>query len=197
MPFHHLAITTKDLAASHRFYTEAIGFSLERVDVLETPGGGWMRHAFFDTGDGSLLALFELHDASLGDFRTDLSTGLGLPHWANHIAFSAGDLDGFEVHRRRLLASGHGCAVMDHDSAISLYVDDPNGILIELSTTIAPLVTDAHRRAAEQLLRHPSPPVTTGEPPMEFFDATDAEPPGSAIVVRARTRSHAPAVPPG
>ena len=33
MSFSHLAITTKDLVATHRFYTEAVGFALAKVDV--------------------------------------------------------------------------------------------------------------------------------------------------------------------
>ena len=33
MPVHHLAIVTTDLEASHRFYTEAMGFTLAKVEV--------------------------------------------------------------------------------------------------------------------------------------------------------------------
>ena len=32
MAFHHVAITTRDLAATHAFYTEVMGFELVRVD---------------------------------------------------------------------------------------------------------------------------------------------------------------------
>jgi catechol 2,3-dioxygenase-like lactoylglutathione lyase family enzyme len=186
MSFHHLAITTKDLAATHRFYTEAVGFTLAKVDVLETPGGGWARHVFYDTGDGSLLAVLEFHDESLGEFRTDLSTGLGLPNWANHIAFGAADLDALEVHRHRLLDHGHGCVIMDHHEAISLYADDPNGILVELSTWVRPFFTEENRRRAADLIRATSPIITIGEPPMEFFDPAPAPVLGSDIVEHAR-----------
>ena len=106
MSFHHLAITTKDMVATHRFYTETVGFTLAKVDVLDLPGGGWARHAFYDTGDRSLLAVLEPHDESLGEFRTDLSTGLGLPSWANHVAFGVADFDALEQLRHRLLEHG-------------------------------------------------------------------------------------------
>ena len=139
MSIDHVAITTKDLAATHRFYTEAIGFTLVRVEVLDTPTGGWMRHAFYDTGDGTTLAVFDFHDDTMGPFTTALSSGLGLPVWANHLAFGAGDLDALEQRRLRLLDHGVGCVVMDHDSAIALYVDDPNGIMIEFSSMLRPL----------------------------------------------------------
>ena len=186
MSFHHLAITTKDLAATHGFYTEAVGFTLAKVDVLETPGGGWARHAFYDTGDQSVLAVLEFHDESLGDFRTDLSTGLGLPNWANHIAFGAADLDALDAHRYRLMAHGHGCVIMDHHEAISLYADDPNGILVEFSTWVRPFFTEENRRHAADLIHAASPTITIDEPPMEFFDPAPAPVLGSDIIERAR-----------
>ncbi len=37
MAFHHVAITTKDLDATHRFYTEAMGFELVKVEAQPTP----------------------------------------------------------------------------------------------------------------------------------------------------------------
>ncbi len=57
MAFHHVAITTRDLAATHAFYTGAMGFELVRVEAAATPestadGIGWARHVFYDTGNG-------------------------------------------------------------------------------------------------------------------------------------------------
>lgn len=186
MSLHHVAITTKDLEATHRFYAESVGFTLAKVDVLELPGGGWARHAFFDTGDESLLAVLEPHDHSLGEFRTDLSTGLGLPSWANHIAFGVADFDAFEELRHRLLEHGHGCAVMDHHEAVSLYADDPNGIVVEFSVRVRPFFTEENRRRASDLIHAEKPAVTIGEPPMEFFDPAPALVLPSEIVERAR-----------
>jgi catechol 2,3-dioxygenase-like lactoylglutathione lyase family enzyme len=186
MSFSHLAITTKDMVATHRFYTEAVGFTLAKVDVLDLPGGGWARHAFYDTGDRSLLAVLEPHDDSFGEFRTDLSTGLGLPSWANHIAFGVADFDALEGLRRRLLDRGHGCVVMDHHEAIALYTDDPNGIVVEFSVWVRPFFTAENRRRAAALIDAESPAVTIGEPPMEFFDPAPAPAIGSDIIERAR-----------
>src|SRR5690606_10402586 len=39
MGFHHVALATTDLAATDRFYREAMGFELVRVDVIPTEGG--------------------------------------------------------------------------------------------------------------------------------------------------------------
>jgi len=186
MSFHHLAITTKDLPGTHRFYTEAAGFALAKVDVLDSPVGGWMRHALYDTGDGSVLAVLEFNDDSMGEYRTDLSTGLGLPSFANHIAFGAHDLDELDARRLCLLDHGHGCVVMDHDYTISLYVDDPNGIVIEFSTWVRPMLTEENRRLAQDLIHAKTPAVNVGEPVMEFFDPTQPRQIASSIVAKAR-----------
>jgi catechol 2,3-dioxygenase-like lactoylglutathione lyase family enzyme len=186
MSFHHVAITTKDLPGTHRFYTEAAGFALAKVDVLDSPVGGWMRHALYDTGDGSVLAVLEFNDDSMGEYRTDLSTGLGLPSFANHIAFGAHDLDELDARRLCLLDHGHGCVVMDHDYTISLYVDDPNGIVIEFSTWVRPMLTEENRRLAQDLIHAKTPAVNVGEPVMEFFDPTQPRQIASSIVAKAR-----------
>jgi catechol 2,3-dioxygenase-like lactoylglutathione lyase family enzyme len=186
MSIDHVAITTKDLAGTHRFYTEAVGFALVKVDVLDNPFGGWMRHALYDTGDGTILAVLEFNDDSMGEYRTDLSTGLGLPRFANHIAFGAHDLDALEAHRHRLLDHGHGCAVMDHHYTIALYTDDPNGITIEFSTGLRPLLTEKNFRLAQHLIHAQAPAINTGEPMMEFFDPAEPRSVSSDIVENAR-----------
>lgn len=186
MSIHHVGITTKDLPATHRFYTEAAGFALAKVDVLDSPVGGWMRHALYDTGDGSVLAVLEFNDDSIGEYRTDLSTGLGLPSFANHIAFGAHDLDELEARRLCLLDHGHGCVVMDHDYTIALYVDDPNGIVIEFSTWVRPMFTEENRRVAQDLIHAVSPAVNGGEPTMEFFEPAERHALTSRIVENAR-----------
>ena len=103
MGFHHLAIATRDLDATHRFYTEAMGFELVKTVVAATPdgGGGWARHLFYDAGDGGMLAIWDLHDDEHipPDFSPAISTGLGLPSWVNHIAFNATDLDDIAASR--------------------------------------------------------------------------------------------------
>src|SRR3954471_10181581 len=89
MPFSHLAFATRDLRATHRFYSRAIGFELVRVDVGDLPGGGWFRHVLYDVGGGEFLTFFDLHDDDITEYETAISTGLGLPSWVNHIALNA------------------------------------------------------------------------------------------------------------
>jgi len=169
MAFHHVAIATRDLDASHRFYTEAMGFELVHVDVIPFLEDGWARHLFYDTGNGELLALWDLHDAgTLGEYDPAISTGLGLPNFVNHIAFGAADLDDLEVRKDRLVAQGHDVARIDHGWCTSIYANDPSGIMVEFCTTTAAL-TDENRRAAARRLKADAPPVSREEPNVEFF----------------------------
>jgi hydroxymethylpyrimidine pyrophosphatase-like HAD family hydrolase len=63
MAFHHLALATNDMAATHRFYTEAMGFELVKTVVAPTPSGkGWAKHVFYDTGGDGMIAFWDLHD---------------------------------------------------------------------------------------------------------------------------------------
>src|SRR5215510_1862702 len=148
MAFSHLALATHDLRATHRFYSEAVGLELVHVDVGDLPSGGWFRHAFYDVGGNELLAFFDLHDEDIATYETAISTGLGLPSWVNHVALNAASLDDIEVRKRRLLDNGHDCVVVDHGVAVSLYVEDPNGITIEFCHTLEGTFTDDDRRRA-------------------------------------------------
>ena len=56
MPFHHLALATRDMPAIHKFYSKAMGFDLVKVERGPTPEGGFAKHFFFDTGAGELMA---------------------------------------------------------------------------------------------------------------------------------------------
>ena len=61
---HHLAITPKNFPASHKFYTEVMGFTLVKIVKRHAMGGekaGWTKHVFYDTGKGSYFVLWDLH----------------------------------------------------------------------------------------------------------------------------------------
>ena len=58
--FHHVAVASKDVKKSHKFYTEAMGFKLKKIVKRQSPEGGWTKHIFYDTGDGGLFAIWDL-----------------------------------------------------------------------------------------------------------------------------------------
>ena len=155
MAFHHIALVTNDLAATHRFYTEAMSFTLAKVVIGPTENPqGWARHVFYETGDG-LMAFWELHDDALPTVDPALSTGIGLPGWVNHLAFAVGP-EGLGPHRERWLAYGIDVVELDHGFCVSIYANDPNGTLVEWCSDTRPL--DEHDRAeAEALLFDPAP----------------------------------------
>lgn len=164
MPFHHVALATRDLKASHEFYTGPMGFRLVKVVAAETPRNGWAKHLFYDTGEGELIAFWDLHDDSIpADFSPAISSGLGLPAWVNHVAFAARDVADLEARRERLLDHGVEVTEVDHGWCRSIYATDPNGILVEFCTSTRPLDT-ADRREAEALLADPAPPVAAPPP---------------------------------
>lgn len=159
MAFHHVAVATRDLPAVHAFYAEAMGFRLDRVNVAPTPDGGWARHAFYDTGNGEMIAFWDIHDdPKVGDFDSSISRGLGLPEWTNHLAFAAETLDALATARDRWLANGHDVAEIDHGWCTSIYTMDPNGIMVEWCCTTAP-VTDQDRADAHAWLTAAEPPL--------------------------------------
>lgn len=171
MAFHHVALATRDLAATHRFYTEAMGFTLAKVVVAPTGNpGGWAKHVFYETGDDELMAFWEIFDEALDGFDPAISTSQGLPDWVNHLAFHATP-ETLPTHRDRWLANGIDVAEVDHGFCTSIYASDPNGILVEWCATTRAF-TDAERREAHDMLD-----ATTAEfppdPPVTFHLAAD------------------------
>jgi catechol 2,3-dioxygenase-like lactoylglutathione lyase family enzyme len=158
MAFHHLAIATRDIDATHAFYSDAMGFDLVKANVGPTEKG-WAKHLFYDTGGHGLIAFWDLHDESVPDtWSPAISTGLGLPMWTNHIAFDAADLDDLASRRQRWLDHGHTVSEIDHGWCTSIYTVDPNGILVEFCTTTAAFTPDDRIRALD-VLRAGSPDV--------------------------------------
>jgi catechol 2,3-dioxygenase-like lactoylglutathione lyase family enzyme len=170
MGFHHVAIATRDLPTTHRFYSEAMGFELAKVVTAKSPEGGWAKHVFYRTEGGDMIAFWDLHDDNLPkDWSPAISTGLGLPPWANHIAFRADGLDDLERRKRRWLEHGHDVAEIDHGWCTSIYTLDPNGVLVEFCTDTAVLGPE-DAAEARRLLDDPSPPLESGRAPV-FYKA--------------------------
>ena len=170
MGFHHLAIATRDVKATHEFYTASMGFELVKVAVGPAGDRGFAKHLFYDTGNGELIAFWDFHDPDLApDWNPAISTALGLPIWANHIAFHATDLDDIRRRRERWLAHGSDVMEVDHGWCTSIYTTDPNGILVEFCTSTKPL-TEADKQEALRILADPTPSLDP-EPPSKRYRA--------------------------
>ncbi len=132
MPFHHVAYATRDVEATTDFYERLMGFPLVYTEVQAT-GDSWLRHVFYDTGDGECIAFFQFNAVGeQPDYTTDVSQGVGLPLWVNHAAFKA-TAEQQEAVRVRMTEAGIAPAMeQDHGWCHSLYYLDPNGIMVEL-----------------------------------------------------------------
>jgi catechol 2,3-dioxygenase-like lactoylglutathione lyase family enzyme len=165
MGFHHVAVATRDLAATHRFYSGPMGFTLVKVVAGKTEGG-WSKHLFYETEGNGLIAFWDLHDETVPkEFDPAISTGLGLPIWTNHIAFDARDLPDLEARKKRLLDHGIDVMEVDHGWCTSIYARDPNGIMVEFCTTTQAFTASDHEEAA-RLLGDPNPPLESSPRPV-------------------------------
>ncbi len=173
MAFHHVALAARDLDETHRFYTESMGFELVKAVVGPTEDGGWAKHMFYDTGGDGLLAFWELHDETIGEYDPAISTALGLPMWVNHIAFHA-TLDDLPARRERWLDTGHDVVELDHGFCISIYAVDPNGVLVEWCADTRPLDED-DRDHAQRMLTDRQPPLEPRPEPV-FYEARQTVP---------------------
>ena len=76
MGISHIALAVKDLEATHRFYTDVMGFDLVKVEIAAMRGGK-ARHAFYSTGspDDQMIAFWDLRDVPGFDegYKTDIS----------------------------------------------------------------------------------------------------------------------------
>ena len=153
MPWNHVALATTDIEATHRFYTEVMGFRLAKVVAAPTPRRtGWSRHVFYDCGGGEMIAFWDIHDPKVPVTSTDISRGLGLPGWVNHLAWDATDEDTYRGHLERWRSHGITVAEVDHGFCRSIYAEDPNGITVEFCLMVRQLgpedEAEAHRLLA-------------------------------------------------
>ena len=159
MTMHHVALATRDLAATADFYTDVMGFELVKTVVSPSPEGGWSKHVFFDTGDGSCIAFWELHIDAIDDsWSPAISTGMGLPPWVNHLAFRC-SLDELAGRTANWTAAGYDVLEVDHDFCVSVYTMDPNGILVEWCADRRAF-DEADRAHARAALDDPAPAMT-------------------------------------
>ncbi len=159
MAFHHVAFATRDLEATHRFYEDLMGFPLVHSEFEEHPDDGdrppaWVKHVFYDTGEGECIAFFALENmGEQPDFSTDVSKSVGLPVWVNHVAVRADDKMRSEVRDRMAVAGVAPLMEIDHGWCQSSYYLDPNGILMELCIDTPGIAADPHR--ALEIMRAP------------------------------------------
>lgn len=132
---HHTAYVSRDLEKTRAFYEDLIGLPLVATWCEADEMFGELRtycHCFFGLEDGSALAFFQF--ARPGD--QDLF-GPKMPSSPfHHIALNV-DPSTQKAVEERLAKAGYKepqTYVLEHGYCRSLYVEDPNGMIVELTT---------------------------------------------------------------
>jgi len=121
----HITVWGSNAEETIAFYRDLLGMPLVlRQPNLDDPS---QTHLFFDTGDGRILTVFVSDDRDSN--RGRLRTQVGGVH---HLSFSIAAED-FEDVMAALEEAGHGYNVFDRGIFFSLYTQDNNGLIIELS----------------------------------------------------------------
>ena len=134
---HHLALTTKDMKATTEFYVEIVGMPL--VHAMTVPPGigtgpgnrgnpPWeeIRHYFFDMGNDSLLAFFEIPADEKSASDRDAIGGM------QHVAFAVTPTRFAEIQSRLRQHGIHFDGPIDILPGLqSIYFYDPDGIRLE------------------------------------------------------------------
>jgi glyoxylase I family protein len=154
---HHTAYVTRDLRATRAFYEDVIGLPLVATWCEADELFGKLRtycHCFFGLEDGSALAFFQFAEASdQAEFGPPMP-----PSPFHHIALAV-DAEVQDRVAARLAAAGYAhprTYVLEHGYCRSLYAEDPNGMIVELTAdtpaAVAPRVVAAKRDEAHREL---------------------------------------------
>lgn len=134
---YHYAYPCRDAEETRHFYEDILGLPLVNCMLSDrVPSSGEEKayaHFFFELGDGSYIAFFDLGDNEMP------KPSPNTPDWVQHFAIETGSVDDVEAMRMRLQSFGVTVTpVVDHEFAQSIYFFDPNGLRLEITTRSEP-----------------------------------------------------------
>ncbi len=131
---HHTAYVTKDMEATRKFYEEVIGLPLIATWSESDELFGALRtycHCFFGLGDGGALAFFQFANP-----RDQEEFGPKMPFSPfHHIALNV-DAETQKAIEERIKLAGYNepqTYVLEHGYCRSVYITDPNGMILEFT----------------------------------------------------------------
>src|SRR5713101_4060058 len=129
---HHHAFVTTDQEATRRFYEDIVGLPLVATwtEVEHLMGGEEQEfcHTFYGLGDGGALAFFQFANSQFAEQFAPPPAPSLFRHLALLVAPEQQD-----AIRDRAEASGLETMMADHGYCRSLYIRDPNGLVLELT----------------------------------------------------------------
>lgn len=137
----HIALPAFDGTGTLRFYTEVLGLPL--VDALsgdDWEGRPWLMMIFGLAGGGTIV-LSALRGAQRPE-RDDL------PREVRHCAIAAATLDELQRWKDRLRAHSIAFSEEDHGIQRSIYFEDPNGHVLEITAPASEGKDAVNARAA-------------------------------------------------
>ena len=145
--FHHHAFRTMDMEATRRLWEDLLGCPLigtfvETTDPV-TEGPSNYIHTFFELGDGTALAFFQFQE---GLYKESDIQGKQDP-FDHHIALEVDSKESVFTFRDRMVEAGVDHMLIDHGYCYSLYIHDPNGMQVELTTKVPQTVEIMERHA--------------------------------------------------
>lgn len=151
MALNHVAFCTHQPEQTYNFYTKAMNFSIVGIEADDRKGNKY-KHVFFDAGDGSFLAYYDLNafgTRAHSEVNTNITEAMGLGAAYMHVAWEAKDREGLNTIRQRWL--DHGLEVMESDHhkdwMHSIYTFDPNGLMVECAYVEGDLPKDDAKHA--------------------------------------------------
>lgn len=153
---HHTAYVVKNLEATRRFYEDIIGLPLIatwcEVDELFGKERTYC-HVFFGLADGSALAFFSFAQPSdQAEFGPELT-----PSPFRHVALNVDQETqrGIEERIAKAGLTAPQTYVLEHGYCRSVYVTDPDGMILEFTvdTPAAVAKADQHRAVAHAELK--------------------------------------------
>lgn len=149
---HHTAYVSADQERTRHFYEDVIGIPLTGFWIERETLGGVVHEfslALYGLSNGCALSFFNFADSEIQARNAATKQGLFV-----HLALHA-DRAEQEALRERLERAGFQAMTFDHGYARSLYVEDPDGQMLEFCEEPAGMddVTAHQRTTAHQALR--------------------------------------------
>jgi len=130
---HHAAYRCRDAEQTRWFYEDVLGLPLEAAMVFDHISGTDVKrdymHLFFQLGDGNFIAFFDDPDTA-GDYNFGRKDSFDV-----HIALETGSEEELIAWQERINGAGKTClGPIDHGFVKSIYMYDPNGMQVEITT---------------------------------------------------------------
>ncbi|MGK6316330.1 VOC family protein [Neorhizobium sp. DT-125] len=129
---YHFSYPCRDGEETRKFYEDLLGLPLVNCMTSDrVPSTGEEKpyaHFFFEMGDGSYMAFFDL-----GENIMPLPSP-NTPDWVQHFAMEVDSVEEVLKFKKRLQDAGVKTTdVIDHEFINSIYFFDPNGLRLEIT----------------------------------------------------------------